>query len=116
MTQTSSGITITTPDVGFIEATIYPSDDTFDTTTISDTKITFQVDTDTLISSEQMKPTLTCQWYLDGIQQTTDSTDSTDTLNISYDSLTAGSHILTVIITDSDNKTAAGTKQFVVIK
>ena len=113
MTQTSSGINYTAPAVSFIEATIYPSDDTLDTTTISDTKITFQVDTDTLISSEQMKPTLTCQWYLDGIQQTT---DTTDTLNISYDSLTAGSHILTVIITDSNNKTAAGTKQFVVIK
>ena len=127
MTETSSGIKYTTPEVSFIEVTITPTDDTFDTTTISDTEITFQVDTDTLISSEQMTSPLTCQWYLDGIQQSTDPTDPTDpteptdptdptALNISYDSLTAGSHILTVIITDSTGKIATGTKQFVVIK
>ena len=115
MTETSSGIKYTTPAVSLIEVTITPTDDTFDTTTISDTGIKFQVDTDTLISSEQMTPTLTCQWYLDGIQQSTDPTDPT-ALNISYDSLTAGSHILTLIITDSTGKIATGTKQFVVIK
>lgn len=116
MTETSSGINYTTPEVSFIEVTITPTDDTFDTTTISDTKIKFQVDTGTLISSEQMTSPLTCEWYLDGELKPTDSTDSTDTLNISYDSLAVGSHILTVIITDSDNKIATGTKQFVVIK
>ena len=122
LTETSSGITITTPDVGFIEVTITPTDDTFDTTTISDTDIKFQVDTDTLISSEQMKLPLTCQWYLDGELKSTDSIDSTDstvstyTLDINHDSVTAGSHILTLIITDSTGKIATGTKQFVVIK
>jgi len=122
MTETSSGISITTPAVSFIEATITPTDDTFDTTTISDTEIKFQVDTDTLISSEQMTSPLTCQWYLDGELKLTDSIDSTDStvstypLNISYDSVTAGSHILTLIITDSTGKIATGTKQFVVKK
>lgn len=125
MTETSSGIKYTTPAVSFIEATITPTDNTFDTTTISDTDIKFQVDTDTLISSEQMKLPLTCQWYLDGELKLTDSTDSTDSTNstvstypldISDKSFSAGLHVLTVIITDSTGKIATGTKQFVVIK
>lgn len=109
MTETSSGINYTTPEVSFITALITPDGTEFNASDYA--AIQFKVNN--YSPSGQMKSPLTCKWYLDGIQQ---STESIYTPNIRDDSFSAGSHVLTVIITDSTGKIATGTKQFVVIK
>lgn len=110
MTQTSSGINYTTPDVGLIEAKITPEGTEFKASDYA--AIQFRVTN--YSPSGQMTSPLEYKWYLDGEQM---STDSTYMLYIKTDdNVTAGSHVLTVIITDSTSKIATGTKQFVVIK
>ena len=108
MTETSSGINYTTPEVSFITASITSEPDSSKFNASEYTTIKF-----TVILSDGMGTECTYQWYLDGELK---STDSTYTLDIKFVSVTVGSHILTVIITDSTGKIATGTKQFVVIK
>ena len=112
MTETSSGITITTPDVSFITAFIKPEGDEFNALTSTYTSIQFELQS--FSPSGQMGTDRTYKWYLDGELK---STAQTYMLNIKTDdSVTAGTHILTFIVTDSNNKIATGTKQFVIIK
>ncbi len=112
MTETSSGISITTPYVGLITAFIKPEGDEFNALTSSYTSIQFELQS--FSPSGLMGTDRTYKWYLDGELK---STAQIYQLNIkTNDSLTAGSHVLTVIITDSTGKIATGTKQFVVIK